>query len=230
MLLCYDVAKIVKRERKMNNLLGIIVSYVAIGVVIVTAKWFERFGEEASRKYIHIVLCNWWWIAMYFFDHVIWASIVPLSFVVINYISYKKDLIKVMERQKQDGLGTVYYAISLLILTIISFGIFHDPKIGLIGCLVMGYGDGLAAVIGKKIKSKEYKVGDTKKSIAGSITMLCITFIILSIALFETPLWGIKAILASIVITIVEAVSIKGTDNLTVPILTSGIMILLKMI
>lgn len=100
----------------MSNLIGIIASYAFIIVVIIVAKLFEKIGKEASRKFIHIALCNWWFIAMYFFTNAVWASIVPLSFVIINYISYKKNIISVMERDNQDGLGTVYYAISLFVL------------------------------------------------------------------------------------------------------------------
>ena len=49
-----------------------------------------------------------------------------ITFVVINYLSYKKNIIKVMERDEQDGLGTVYYAVALLILAIVSFGILKQ--------------------------------------------------------------------------------------------------------
>lgn len=214
----------------MSNLIGIIASYAFIIVVIIVAKLFEKIGKEASRKFIHIALCNWWFIAMYFFTNAVWASIVPLSFVIINYISYKKNIISVMERDNQDGLGTVYYAISLFVLAIISFGVLNNPLIGLAGILVMGYGDGLAAIVGRKISSKEYKVGNTKKTLAGSATMFIITFVILAIFLIDMQFWYIKAIIASIIITIVEAVSVKGTDNLTVPIITSGILYLLMCI
>lgn len=214
----------------MNNLIGIVVSYAFIAIVIVGAKLFEKVGNEASRKFIHIVLCNWWFIARHFFTDAIFASIVPLSFVIINYISYKKNIISVMEREKQDGLGTVYYAISLFILAIISFGVINNPQIGLAGVLVMGYGDGFAAIMGRKISSKEYKIGTTKKTLVGSATMFIITFIILAIFLLNVQFWYIKAIIASIIITIVEAVSIKGTDNLTVPLITSGLLYLLMYI
>ena len=44
----------------------------------------------------------------------------------------------------------------------------------------MGYSDGFAAIIGKSVKSPSYKIGTSKKTLAGSITMLAITFIILS--------------------------------------------------
>ena len=206
----------------MNNILGIVLSYVFVGIIIVSAKFFEKAGKEASRKFIHIMLANWWFLAMYFFDNVIYASIVPLTFVAINYLSYKKNLISVMERDedKKDGLGTVYYALSLFIIAIFTFGIIKRPEIGLCSILIMGYGDGLAAIIGKSVKSLPYKIGKIKKTIAGSSTMLFISFIIAAIFLasVSADLWMLKSILLAISVTVLEAVSIKGTDNITVPV------------
>ena len=142
----------------MMNWLGEIVSFAYIALIIVCAKLFEKKGKEASRKFIHIMLGNWWIIAMFFFDNVWFAAFGPAVFVAINYISYKKDLIKVMEREEQDGFGTVYYALSLLILAIMSFGIYKNSVLGLIPTLVMAYGDGFAAIVGKQLKSKRYKL------------------------------------------------------------------------
>ena len=159
--------------------MGILVSYLYIALVIIGAKAFEKKGKESSRKFIHIMLGNWWFIAMYYFTNVWFAAFVPATFVIINYLSYKKDIIKVMEREKQDGLGTVYYAISLFILVIVSFGIYKVPSLGLIPNLIMAYGDGLAGLLGRMIKSKKYKLSDTKKSVAGSVTMFAISTILI---------------------------------------------------
>lgn len=206
----------------MKNILGIILSYVFVGIIIIAAKFFEKAGKEASRKFIHIMLANWWFLAMYFFDNVIFASIVPLAFIVINYISYKKNLISVMERDedKKDGLGTVYYALSLFIISIFTFGIIKRPEIGLCSILIMGYGDGLAAIIGKSVKSIPYKIGKIKKTIAGSAAMLFVSFVIAAIFLasVSAEFWMLKSILLAISVTVLEAVSIKGTDNITVPV------------
>ncbi len=208
----------------MQNWIGILVSYIFIFLMIIGGKLFEKVGKEASRKFIHIMLGNWWLIAMYFFNNVWFAAFVPLTFVIINYISYKKDIIKVMEREenKKDGLGTVYYACSLLILVIITFGVLNKPILGLVPIFVMAFGDGLAAIFGKLIKSKKYKVYDTEKSIAGSLTMFIVSFIIISIYLIyiNNPFWYLKAIIISLIITVLEAISIKGTDNITLPIAT----------
>ena len=212
----------------MNNIIGLIVSIFFIGFVLVFAKIFEKFGKELSRKFVHIALGNWWIIAMCFFENWIWASILPFLFIIINYISYKKDLISVMERDNKDGLGTVYYAISLFIIAIVTFGVLNKPEIGLCSIFIMAYGDGFAAVIGKRAKSLEYKVGDTTKTVAGSATMFIITFLILAIYLcmVNSPLWIVKSIIISLLLTVIEAVGIKGTDNIIVPISSMLLLIL----
>lgn len=206
----------------LQNIIGLVLGYGYIGIVIYCAKFFNKYGEEASRKFIHIMLANWWIIAMFLHTNAIWASIGPVSFIIINYLSYKKDLIKVMEREQKDGLGTVYYAISLFLMVVYTFGIIHRPEVGLCACFTMGYGDGLASVIGKKIKSKQYSIGDTTKSIAGTLTMFIVSLIIFGVFLICTnsSLGLLKALILAIIATGVEAISIKGTDNLTVPIIT----------
>ena len=217
------------------NWLGILVSYLYIALVIVGAKLFEKKGKEASRKIIHIMLGNWWFIAMYFFTNVWFAAFAPATFVIINYLSYKKDLIKVMEREQQDGLGTVYYALALLILAIVSFGIFKNPALGLVQVLVMAYGDGFAAIIGKNIKSKKYKLSDSKKSFAGSLTMFVISTLLIggylavthSDVFWQTAHWPLISLMMGFVMTAVEAISGKGLDNISVPIGTLALLILI---
>ena len=216
--------------------LGILISFLYIILMMVGAKIFEKVGSEASRKFIHIMLGNWWFIAMYFFSSVWFAIFVPAVFVIVNYLSYKKNLIKVMEREQQDGLGTVYYALALLILAVVSFGIFKKPELGLIPTLVMAYGDGLAAVVGKLIKSKKYKLSDTKKSFAGSITMFLISLLLIggyliyvhSDVFWQTAHWSLVTIMMAFVVTAIEAISGKGTDNITVPISTLIMIFLIE--
>lgn len=211
----------------MRNIYGLIVSILYIGLVILLSNLFTKASKEASRKFIHIMLSNWWIIAMVFFDNVCYAAILPALFIVINFLSYKFDLIKEMERDDgisdENTLGTVYYAITLLISVIFSFGIWHNPVIGLIGILIMGYGDGFAAIAGQAIKSKEFKVLGSTKSVVGSATMFIITLIIVSCAFayLNVPLWFVKSLLIAFIATVFEAVSPKGTDNLTVPLLST---------
>lgn len=220
-----------------RDIFGLLISGIFIAVVLVSSRLIGESNKEASRKYIHIMLSNWWIIAMLFFDSVYFAIIGPLLFIIINSISYKYNLIKTMERDEseKDGFGTVYYAITLFLIAILTFGVFpeykgiYGPLIGLAGVAVMGYSDGFAAIVGKSIKSPSYRIGTTKKTLAGSITMLAITFIILSgfLVYVKVPYWYFKAAFISVIVTVIEAVSIKGTDNLTVPLATVGLLLLL---
>lgn len=220
----------------MNNILGIIIGFIYVVGVIVAGKIFEKKSKEASRKFIHIMLAPYWIIAILCFDNVIWASVLPFLFVIINAISCKFELIKQMEREgkEKDGFGTIYYALSLLILSIITFGPLkiyknmYGPVVAFVGVLIMALGDGFAAIIGKNVKSFEYKILGTKKTLAGSATMFFISFIILSVFLVyvKVAIWPIKAILIALLSTILEAISVKGLDNITVPVLTTLILFL----
>ena len=210
----------------MNNVIGLIVASIYILVIFLTSKLFKKKGKEVTRKYIHIMLSNIWFISLAFFDNFIIAAILPMLFVIINSLSYKYNLIKIMEREdKKEGIGTVYYAISLTILSLVTFYI-NKPILALPGILIMGYGDGLAAVVGQSIKSKSFNIFGSTKSIAGSTTMFIVSLII-SVLIFAfigvDYLIG-KSILIAFIATILEAISVKGLDNITVPIIITAIV------
>lgn len=211
-----------------SNVLGMILSIVYIGSVIGGASLVSKRGKESSRKFIHILLGNWWLIAMFFFKSTLWAAILPTVFIFVNYFSIKFNIIKAMERDEgedKDSLGTVFYAISLLVLVIFTFEIIKNPWIGLCGIFTMAYGDGFAAVFGKKFKSKEFKILGSTKSVIGSSVMFGVTLLIhlIYFGVVGVEYFVVKALIVAILATIMEAVSIKGTDNIIVPIITSVI-------
>lgn len=206
----------------MNNLIGIIAITIYIVLVFVASKFLTKKGQEVSRKFVHIMLSNIWLFYLIFIDSLAWAWILPALFVVINSLSYKFKIFKSIERENNDGFGTVYYAVSILLISIFTYKI-GKPLLGLPGILVMGYGDGFAAIIGQKIKSKEYKVGNTTKSVAGSITMFVLSLAICMIVfgILNIEYFAIKAVAVAAIATILEAVSIKGLDNISVPIVVT---------
>lgn len=209
--------------------MGYIISFLFVFVVIGLATVFQKKGilmEEGSRKMIHIGVSNWWILAMIFFDSPWEASIVPLCFVAINYVSYKKQLFSAMERdgQKED-LGTVYYAVSLFLLAMWTFWM-KRPEIGLLGILIMGYGDGFAAIVGKKFGRRKLP-WNQKKTLAGSGMVFffgaVITMIVLR--LYYPQISGLECVWIGIIMGVlsfgVESVTPFGLDNLSLPILSS---------
>lgn len=206
----------------MNNLIGIIAITIYIILVFIVSKFLTNKGKEVSRKFVHIMLSNIWFFYLVFIDSLEWALILPALFVVINSLSYKFKIFKSIERENNDGFGTIYYAISILLICIFAYKL-GKPLLGLPGILVMGYGDGFAAIIGQKVKSKEYKVGNTTKSIAGSTTMFVLSLIIcmINFGLLNIDYFIYKAIGVAAIATVLEAISIKGLDNISVPIVVT---------
>lgn len=208
----------------LSHLTGILASFGFIFLIIITSTLLTKFrilSGEGSRKFIHIGVSNWWIIAMIFFDSPLSASIVPSSFVIINYISYKKQLFTAMERQGgKEDLGTVYFAISLLILSLITFRDGSHPYIGALGILIMGYGDGFAAVFGTRIQSATCKIWGSKKSIAGTTAMFVFSFLpaLIILSIYNPEAAFIHSLVLASVATILEFVSPAGFDNLTVPL------------
>jgi len=212
------------------NILGLVLSYVLVFVIIGLSTLLQKkgiLGDEGARKFIHIGVSNWWLLAMFTFDDVWFAIIPPITFIILNYYSYKTNLIKSMERSGNGNLGTVYFPISLLILVVLTFGVTFNPLIGAIGILTLGYGDGLAAAIGSKWGKRKLIYG---KSVEGSLTMLLATFIVTFTLLafnFSFPIALSVALVLAISATVIELYTPKGLDNLTVPLLTSLIYYLI---
>lgn len=215
-----------------QNLLGILLSYGFVFTVIGLSTLFSKLkwlDDEGSRKFIHIGVGHWWFIAIIYFDNAYVASIAPLSFVFINYLSYKINLFKAMERDTQeDGLGTVYYALSLLILTYLSFS-QNLLYIGGIGIMVMTYADGYAAIIGKTF-GKHRTINN--KTVEGSLTVLVLSFIVayafLNIYQMNNPLF--QAIVIALSASLIELISPNGYDNLTLPLGVSFMAFLLYLV
>jgi phytol kinase len=208
-------------------MVNLLLAYGFVFLVIGVSTLFDKLGvfnDEGSRKFIHIGVSNWWIVAMVLFDpsEYYLAIIPPFTFIILNYLSYRFDLVKSMERKEKstNDLGTVYYAISLFIITFFAF--YYDHLlIGALAILTMGYGDGLGAVIGKSFKSKKLY---NNKSVLGSLTMFLSTLII-GIILFPSSI--LIVLLIAVLATLIELFTPKGLDNFSVPLLVFLIGLLL---
>ncbi|WDV47493.1 DUF92 domain-containing protein [Clostridiaceae bacterium M8S5] len=214
----------------MKDIIGVIISIFFVIIVIVFSEILKKscnWGKEATRKFVHIGVAHWWLVAMYCIDNIYYAAIPPMIFIILNYISYEKQLIKSMERDGgTSDLGTVYFPVSLFILIILFWnnGVFnHDNKyIGAIGILIMGYGDGFAAIIGKRFGKRKYKVFGGEKSIEGSLTVFFFAFLITLCMVYNHTDIAFKiAIVIATLAVFIEALTPHGLDNLTLPIITS---------
>lgn len=213
----------------MQNIYGLLLSiiyiFIILGIATLVAK-FSKGASETSRKIVHILVGNWVFITPFFTE--LWAVIlVPFTFIIFNSLSLKYNLIPAMERN-DDSLGTVYYAISLFILSGAGF-LLGWRILPFIGILNMAYGDGFAAIFGQKWGKKKPFSFAPKKSLVGSITVAIISFIVTFIVIIyfkdKENIHGLNlftiifiSLLTGILSAFIELTGNKGCDNLTLPI------------
>ena len=78
------------------------------------------------------------------------ASAGPASFIVINALALRFRLLPAMdEGADRRNLGTVYFPISLLVLVNLCWRGVMPVWVGGVAVLVLGWGDGLAALVGE---------------------------------------------------------------------------------
>ncbi|HIK37714.1 MAG: SEC59/DGK1/VTE5 family protein [Geminocystis sp.] len=203
----------------------IIFSY--LGCLLILAELLNRHlktDAELTRKIVHIgsgnVILLAWWLNITA-DIILLAALVASTIAVM---SYYVPILPSVNSVGRRSLGTLFYAISIGILTLLFWR--EDTKLfTILGILIMSYGDGLAALIGQKWGRHPYILWGNKKSWEGSLTMFFVSMII---TLLLLPLTGdgwynyplISATVA-ITATFLEIFSFIGIDNLTVPVFTS---------
>jgi phytol kinase len=195
-----------------------------ISIILLLSGLLKRFTQadaELVRKVVHIgagnVILLAWWLEIPAYIGItasIFASILTL-------LSYIFPLLPGINSVGRQSLGTFFYAMSIGIL-IAYFWHLQQPQYAALGVLVMTWGDGLAALIGQRFGQHKYKVWGLQKSWEGSLAMLVASYIVSSLILLgvQGNIWQtwIVSLIVAVVATGLEAFSIFGIDNLTVPL------------
>ncbi len=205
--------------------LGLQIAVVAVWLVFVMAiaeslRRFAHAQPEMVRKVVHIgtgnvILIAWWlqipaWIG-------ISASVL---FSLVTLLSYRLAILPDINNIGRKSLGTFFYAVSIGVL--ISVFWQTHAYYAVMGVLIMAWGDGLAALIGKQWGQHPYKLWGMQKTWEGSLTMTVVSYgvssaIFLSVQGNIWQTWLFAGAIA-LIATGLEAFSKWGIDNLTVPL------------
>lgn len=209
----------------MNDALGVTLGFFWVFGVLGLSTVLQKaklINDEAARKLIHILVGFWFIIAIMTIENTANALIAPVFFIAINYASYKFNLIKAMERdnRSENDLGTVYYVITLAIVTLVAWEFDYQQE-GAFVILLMAFGDGLSALLGQRFKSiKLYK----EKSLIGFLTVLISALVL---GFIFIPEIGLALLLLAFIAAFIELVTPKGLDNLTLPLVVFILVIIL---
>ena len=137
-----------------------------------------------------------------------------MVFLILNTLSFKFKIYKSVEREDDNHLGTVYFAIAItVIMTVAYFRPEFFPCTG-IATFCLTFGDGTAALAGKGIKSPALRSSKSLAGFWGCMTSSLVTLLIFE-AFYNTELtfWSILSI--ALIAAISELVE-KGLDNFSV--------------
>lgn len=226
------------------NVLALIASFALALVWLRMNDFFAHRGwisGPLSRKIIHIGTGPIFVLSWLFFRDTpsarFMAALVPLAitiqFALVGLGLWRDPAaVTAMSRtgdRREILRGPLYYGIAFIALTILCW---KDSPIGIVALMLLCGGDGLADVIGKRVKSNRLPWSN-RKTWAGTLSMffggwllsLFVLGIYLALGVFPGSLLNFlpAVTLIAFVATIIESLPLSDLDNLTVP-LVAGVL------
>jgi phytol kinase len=202
---------------------GALLLSTAILALFVAAELIHRFLDvptERTRKLTHVgagfaVLTVPW----LFQSH--WTVLaLSLSFFGLLLGGKVTGLLGSIHRIERRSGGAYYYPFAVYLLYVVSAG---DPWMFVVPMLVMALSDTAAALVGQRYGTQRYRVVDNHRTLEGSTSFFGLTFILLLVAFGLTGRGGwpdllLITLVVAVLATAVEAVSVRGADNLFIPL------------
>ncbi len=208
------------------SIISVIFLLLFIGAEIAHKK---GINTECTRKFVHFGGA----FVTIFFPFILTSHWTVLAlaaiFALIMFLSKKLGLLQSIHDVERKSEGAIYHPIAIYACFLYS-QILNQPMFYVISILILAISDALAALVGKSYGANEYLVEvGTRKTVEGSITFFLTSFLITHLILLLTTQTGrvesvLIALLISIIVTVFEGVSLKGADNLFIPLGTMFIL------
>jgi phytol kinase len=200
---------------------------VYVSLIVVTAELCHRWcllSPEPTRKIVHIGTGNVMAIA-WLLQLPAWVGITSAVLAgITTLISYQLPILPGVNSVGRKSLGTFFYAVSIGLLTAI-FWPMQRPEYGVLGILIMAWGDGLAAIVGQQWGQHPYQVWGNRKSIEGTIALAVVSYLLTVMILYivqgNLPMTWAIGVPVAIAAVGLESISQLGIDNLTLPLGTA---------
>ncbi len=236
-----------------QDLFVLIIAYLWIFGVLGFGELLRRwrnYSTSVTRKIIHL-FAGFTVFTVPFYSQAWLALLVSFPMLILIFLASPKSPVKslramfeVMAREEDYQTGHIWgpflYAISINILVALFALIptltpyFILPAMGL---TAMYLGDGIAPMIGGRFGKHHYTIGNATRSLEGSLavffssflgTWICWIFLDIfatgGILIFDIPQIGSLSVVCAVFASIIEGISPVGYDNITVPLLTTGIL------
>ncbi len=199
--------------------LGYLFSILYVALVVGASALLYRFGvpKVYTRKFIHIFVAFEWVILYHFMGTSLHFFAVCVLFFLLLLLVYIKRLLPMMASDGENALGTVYYAVAMSVLALVTYFV---PDLALsfgVGVFATSFGDGLAGTVGQAFRKKNPKLFG-EKTLFGSLTCFAVTTLtsFLLFLSYGAPLGILHALAIGAFATGAELLTSHGFDNITV--------------
>lgn len=218
-----------------HNVLVMLLTFVYVFSVPPLMDWLvtnHGLPRDISRKITHIAAGSVIVFLPLFHDND-WSRYLNITvFAVWSVLLVQKGLfaadddqaVKTMTRtgDKRELLrGTLYF----VVVAMICGSIYYKQYAGVLAMAVLGWGDGLAPIVGTRLGRIRYRVF-SDKSVEGSIAFLAgallagLFFVNLIVPKAYDP---VKISIIAVAATIIEGLSPKEVDNILIPVSVLGL-------
>ena len=194
-------------------------------LIFVAAELWRRYGDppvEWSRKFVHftggLLVLAFPWI---FTSR--WTVLVLVSvFAGLIWGTRRAGLLMSVHGVSRKSEGGLFYPLAVVILFTLAY---DQPVFYLISTLALIVSDTAAALLGSAYGRTRYDVEQDRRSIEGSASFFLATFLAVQLPLLlmteiDRSVCVLVAVQVALVVTLFEAVSLHGSDNLLIPLAT----------
>lgn len=189
-----------------------------------------RIPAEASRKAVHVgggLAC----LALPFLlDTVTAVAALAVLFSAVLFAGERRGALRSLSGVRRESTGSFYFPVAVLLVYMIAG---ERTWLYVTSLLVLAVADSAAALIGKGYGRIHYTLGDgATKSLEGSLFFWLTAFLAVHLPLLlltdvDRSVCVLAALLTATLLSFAEAVSIRGLDNIFVPVLTCYILLLI---
>ncbi len=200
-------------------MIPLFIALVGVCILVVIGEYLRKIHllqAEVTRKFIHISVASFAASWPFFMD---WNQIYLMSMLMLVGIGLSRflHLFHAIHGVKRRTWGELFFAVSIGVAAMLG----QNEWAFAAAMLVMGVADGFAALVGTLIdNTRRYKVFGHTKSREGTLTFFFISLIILVVcsAMGDLPVTALELLGIAVATTMLENVSVGGTDNLFVPL------------
>lgn len=206
-----------------------LIAAAAVGVaallVLGLSELLRRFGasKEVSRKSAHIgsglLACSFPWA----FESPLTVTVLCGGFGGLVLAAKHFGQLQGVHGVERESHGAVLFPVIIALLFWMTAG---DPLLFSVPILVLTVSDAVAALIGKGYGAFHYKALGEQRSFEGSLAFFIVTFVAVHVPLLLTEQTTrldsvLIAVLIAVLATCVEAISVRGLDNLFIPMIVA---------